>query len=479
MLVSYTYKLDPSRNQSATMEKHVEMLRLQYNFRIRERTEAYEQVSRPILGKYCDIETRAECCPLTCSVSKQALYGDPWTMDKKTGQVKKRDALAQQDANLVNLKRERPWYTQIQHHVLQQMLRRINDGFQRFFRGESGYPKQKRRGKFRSFSYPPGDVRFQSNRVRFPGIGWMCFFQSRLFPDGFVVRSVTVRRKADGWYISVRLQDDSVPATPRPNEVKTAIGVDLGIAKLASISTGETIPNPRFGQKAERRRKMLHRRAGRKKKGSRKRRKAYQQLARLENRVANQRADHQWKTAKKLSGLADLIIFEDLNIRGMSARCKPKKDELTGRYIENGAAAKSGLNKAILDASWSELKQKVKVMSEKAGVIFHEINPRHTSLECNQCHYISPTNRDKERFLCEACNYFCDADVQASINIRERGLKELGINLPKLPVVHGKVTPKERPVRDGKSLELPGEPGKPPVFQQLSLLDLLESRKAK
>ena len=96
----------------------------------------------------------------------------------------------------------------------------------------------------------------------------------------------------------------------------------------------------------------------------------------LENRIANQRTDHQWQLAKKLTRMADLIIFEDLNIKGLSARCKPKKDELTGRYIENGQAAKSGLNKAILDASWGKLKQKVRVMSEKAGVIFYEVNPR-------------------------------------------------------------------------------------------------------
>lgn len=445
MLISYTYKLDPSRNQAATMEKHVEMLRLQYNFRIRERSEAYEQASRPVLGNYCIVETRALVCPLTCSVSKQALYGDPWTPKGK-----KRSALAQQDADLPNLKKERPWYGQIQHHVLQQMLRRVDEAFQRFFKGLGGYPKLKRRGKFRSFSYTPGDVRFQKNRVRLPGIGWMIFFQSRPFPDGFAVRSVTVRRKSDGWFISVRLQDNTVPVPLSPNKVKTAIGVDLGIAKLASLSTGETISNPRFGQKVERRRKILHRRASRKQKGSRKRREAYQRLARLENRVKRQRTDHQWKLAKKLTRMADLIIFEDLNIKGMSARCKPKKDELTGRYIGNGAAAKSGLNKAILDASWGELKQKIKVMSEKAGVIFHEVNPRHTSQECSCCHYISPNNRDRERFLCEQCGYFCDADVQASINIKKRGLKELGISLPKLPGVPRKVTTKDPVARPGK-----------------------------
>lgn len=114
----------------------------------------------------CDLATLAECCPLTCSVSKNALSGDPWTLKGK-----KRNALAQQDTDLPNLKKERPWYKQIQHHVLQQMLRRVDDAFKRFFAGEAGYPKPKRRSKYRSFSYPPGDVRFESNRVRLPGIG--------------------------------------------------------------------------------------------------------------------------------------------------------------------------------------------------------------------------------------------------------------------------------------------------------------------
>ena len=110
---------------------------------------------------------------------------------------------------------------------------------------------------------------FLGNRVRLPGIGWMRFFQSRPFPDGFAVRSVTVRRKVDGWHVSVRLQDDTVPAPLAQNEIRTAIGVDLGITKLASLSTGETIANPHFAQKAERKRKILHRRVSRKKKGSR------------------------------------------------------------------------------------------------------------------------------------------------------------------------------------------------------------------
>lgn len=466
MLIAYTYKLSPSRQQSLVMEKHLEMLRLQYNFRIRERTEAYEQASSPVLGSYCNLRTKAECCPLTCSVSKNALYGDPWTSSGK-----KRGALAQQDADLPNLKRERPWYKSIQHHVLQQMLRRVENAFQRFFKGEGGYPKPKRRGKYRSWSYPPGDVRFEGNKVRLPGIGWCRFFESRSFPDGFATRTVTVRRKADGWYLSVQLSDETVPEFPVPDAVKTTIGVDLGIKKLASVSTGDWIANPQFGKQSQRRRQLLARRASRKKKGSVRRRKSYAALARLEQRAERQRTDYHWKVARQLVRSADCIIFEDLNIKAMMARCKPKKDPETGKYLHNGQAAKRGLNRVIADAAWGELKQKVKAVAASSGVLVHEVNPKHTSQECSCCGHISPTNRDKEKFLCESCGWVADADIDAAVVIRQRGLAELGINIL-LPVVHGKVTLKEPVARQGLSVGLLTEPENPQIeWKQLSLFE--------
>ena len=113
-------------------------------------------------------------------------------------------------------------------------------------------------------------------------------------------------------------------------------------------------------------------------------------------------------------------------------------------------------------------------MSE-AGTVFYEIDPRHTSQQCSCCGFISPHNRDKERFLCEACGYFADADIDAAVVIRQRGLKELGISLPQLPRVPGKVTPPPAE-RQGIRLGLPDGSGKPPQYLQLSLQDLFESR---
>lgn len=471
MLIAYTYKLKPSKTQASTMAEWLNMLRAQYNFCLRDRIESYEQAKAPVLGEYCRLDNFGWCCPMTCSVNKTASVGYPW---KNNG--KRRNALEQHDANLPVLKKERPWYKSIHANVLQMNLRRLNEAFQNFFEQGHGYPKFKNKSKFRSFSYKPGDVQVDRNWANLPKLGRMRFYNSRPIPDGFEIRTVTIRLKSDGWYMSIRLEDKSVPVAVEPSrsDIKSVIGVDLGIRKLASISNGELIENPQFAKQLERRRAIRQRAASRKRKGSRNRAKAYQRLVRLENRVVNQRTDYQWKVANKLVRSADAIIFEDLNIKAMMARCKPKIDKATGKHLRNGQVAKRGLNRVIADASWGELKLKTKAVAAKLGAIVCEVNPRHTSQQCSYCRYTSHTNRSHERFLCEQCGYLEDADLQASKNIFERGLKSLGIDLSQLRVVHPKVTLMESE-KSETSLGLPDEPENP---VQLTLFDLEQWREA-
>lgn len=453
MILAHLYKLNPSNRQSVEMGNWLDMLRGLYNFALRERIEAYEQVKAPVMGEYCRLDNQGECCPLTCSVSKSALYGYPWKADKR------RNPFEMQCAALPEMKAARPWYKRINAQAIQQTLRTLAQAFKNFFDRGRGYPVFKRRSRFRSFSYPPGVVKIDHNRVYLPGIGWMRFFDSRPIPDGFAIRTVTVRRKADGWYLSVRLEDKSVPAVPTidPEDVTSVIGVDLGVRKLAALSTGDMMTNPRFAKQVERRKTIRQRRASRKVKGSNNRHKAYQRLARLDQRVEQQRTDYQWKVAHHLNRQAQCIIFEDLNIKGMVRRCHPKQDEL-GKFVHNAQAAKSGLNKAILDAAWGELKQKTVAVAVKSGNLVWSINPCKTSQECSVCHFVSPTNREGEKFLCESCGVLEDADTNASSTIRLRGMVELGINLDAVPGVPrklGKSTPLE------VSLALAGEPGNP------------------
>ena len=468
MILAYVYKLKPSPSQSAIMHNWLNMLRAHYNFSLRDRLEAYEQARSPVLGNYSRLDNQGECCPLACSVNKTATVGYPWT---KAG--KRRSAGTQQDAYLPEMKAARPWYKRINSDVLQMNLRRLNDAFNRFFDGLGKYPQFKTRSKFRSFSYKPKQVKVEGNRVYLPGLGWMRFYLSRPIAKGFEIRTVTVRRKSDGWYMSVRLENEDIPSpVPIPTgEAKSAVAVDLGIRKLAALSNGELVENPQFSKRIERRKRMRGRAAERKVKGSRytfpgvtfppspegnsapmpsnggkqrphkNRAKAYRQLARLDQKVANQRADYHWKVANQLCFCGDAIIFEALNIRGMMARCKPKQCPETGKHLKNGQAAKRGLNHVIADAGWGELKLKTKAVAAKLGLIVCEVDPKFSSQECSKCGYTSPLNRDKEKFLCEACGYFCDADTQASHNLLARGLKALGISPSQLRQVLPEVTP--------------------------------------
>ena len=459
MFIAYCYKLNPSKNQADKMSNWLSMLRANYNFNLRDRIEAYEQVSAPILGNYSIGGNQAECCPLTCSVSKSAALGSPW---KNNG--KKRNAYEQQSSNLPILKKERPWYKDIHSTVLQQNLKRLHKAFDNFFEGR-GYPKFKNRSKFRSFSYPPGQVQITEKAVYLPSIGWCRYFNSRDIPQVFKVKTVTVRRKADGWYISFRLEDKTVPNIPKIelSKVKNAIAGDLGLNKLISLSNGEIITNPKFFQQPERRKAIRARRASRKRKGSKNRAKAYQYLAKIEPKISNQKQDYHWKIARDLCRKAEILIFEDLKIKGLLKKSQPKQDEY-GRYIKNGRNAKKALSRLIADASWGELKLKIKSVAEKLGLYFVEVDPKNSSRQCHQCGYIDKENRKKERFFCLNCNHLEDSDIQASKNILARGLKQLGIDPNQLPSVRRKVTALEI------SSALIDEPSNPNYYQTIRIV---------
>ncbi|WP_287253483.1 transposase [Moorena sp. SIO4E2] len=439
MQFGYRYKLKPSRQQKATMNRWLDMLRSQYNYLLRDRIESFDQAKAPRLGNYCDLKSKSEVCPLTCSVSKSHSVGYPWKSNKKNP---RRTAYEAQSSNLPILKKERPWYKTINSTVLQQALRQLDVAFSKFFKGESGYPKPKRRSRFRSFKYSPGQVKVDGNRIYLPGIGWMGFFNSRPIPEGFNVKSVTVRRKARGWFVSLQIEDNSIPVPPlkardeiNPERVK---GCDLGIKKLISISTGKMIANPartKSFKRRERRLKLRQRAASRKKKGSKNRSRSYSKVASLHERITNNRNAYHWETANKLVDGADALIFEDLNIRAMKSRCKPKPNE-NGGYDSakptlrerNGQSAKRGLNRSISNAAWGELVNKIEAVAAKSGIPVIKINPKHTSQRCPKCHHTSKENRKKEKFLCTNCGHYNDADVNGAVNIKIRGLKKLGID---------------------------------------------------
>lgn len=117
------------------------------------------------------------------------------------------------------------------------MIERLHDAFSKFFKGKAKYPKYKNRSNFKSLTVKSG-IKIDGNRIKLGKLGWIRFHNSRPIPDGFKIKSATIRLKADGLYASVKIEDKSVPTFPiiAPEDIKTAVGLDMGITKLVHCS---------------------------------------------------------------------------------------------------------------------------------------------------------------------------------------------------------------------------------------------------
>ena len=428
MLTNYVYKLHPNQTQDSKMSNWVDMLRSHYNWCLNDRITQYNQ--QFIQGNYCDIRTQSEVSPLTCYVSKNGATGNPWKDSKtdKEGKVKnpRRTAGDIQITALPDLKTARPWYSGIDSTVLQQNVKRLDTAYKNFFEGR-GFPKFKNRSNFTSFTFVMG-VKIQGNKIYLPKLGWMRFYNSRSIPDGFTIKACALRKRQNGWYISIRIENKSVPdyITKPLNDVVKVIGCDLGITKLVHLSDGCQIENPKFSttKKAKRTLKIRQRRVNRKVKGSKNRKKTAKKVGLLHQKISDKRQAYQWKTAQNIvSRNIDAIALEDLNICGMMRRTRVKIDNKTGRYLNNGQSRKKGLNRSISDAGWGELSLKIEYLAAKQGKVVIKVNPKHSSQECRNCGHIDKSNRDGEKFICVECGYHEHADIGAAKTIRDRALE--------------------------------------------------------
>ena len=443
------------------------MLRSTYNWNLADRINQYHY--QFIQGDYCDIRTKAEAYPLTCFVSKNGATGEPWKDSKvdKEGNLKnpRRSAGDIQITLLPELKKARPWFGEIDSTVLQQNVKRLDTAYKNFFEGR-GFPTFKNRSNFTSFTFTSG-IKIDGNKIYLPKIGWMRFFDSRAIPYGFTIKAATVRKRQDGWYISVRIEDKTVPDyISKPlTEVQSVIGIDLGITKLVHLSDRYQIDNPRFSTNKKTRRilKIRQRRVNRKKKGSFNKKKAAQIVGRLHKKITDKRNAYQWYAANKIvSRDVDAIGREDLNVVGMLKRCKVRVDETTGKFLKNGQSRKKGLNRSISDAGWTELTSKIDYLAAKSGKVVIKVNPRNSSCECRNCGYIDKLNRDKERFICTSCGFIEHADIGAAKTIRDRAfeiIQSMVLVDCQKPESRGSKRPKQRKEISARPLGKCVEPG--------------------
>ncbi|MFI7634953.1 RNA-guided endonuclease InsQ/TnpB family protein [Nonomuraea sp. NPDC049400] len=319
----------------------------------------------------------------------------------------------------------------------QATLRRLDKAFAAFFRrvkagDKPGYPRFKGVGHFDTVEFPKdGDgCRWDSQPhhptvtyVRLQGVGHIRVHQHR--PVKGRVKTISVKREGRRWYVILACVD--VPAEPLP-KTGSIVGIDMGTVRFFTDSNGEQKENPRFleamAEELAAAQRHLDTFPKRTKRRTKKHRAAARKVAKLHAKVRRQRLDHHYKAALELIRDHDVIAHEKLNMAGMTKTPAPKPDTgNAGAFLPNGASAKAGLNRSILDAGWGLFLQILANKAESAGRRVIEVDARNTSRTCPrpQCGHVSAENRKTQaEFRCTACGFTANADHVGAINVLNR-----------------------------------------------------------
>ncbi|HZU02826.1 MAG TPA: transposase [Ktedonobacteraceae bacterium] len=386
MIKAFKYRLYPTRKQAAVLQFTLDLNRELYNAALQERRDA-------------------------------------WRMNKVS------ITYQMQSAQLPEIKEDRPEYNEIYSQILQDTLKRVDKAFKAFFRrvkkGEkAGYPRFQGRERYDSFCYPQIEklkgnptVRIENGKVILPKIGHVKVKQHR--PLKGKVKTATIKREGDCWYAVFTCELDAQKKLPYTD---LAIGIDMGLKHFYTSSNGDVVDNPRFFRKSHGRLKKQQQRLAKKKKWSNRRKRAADRVAKAHKKIRNQRRDFQQKHSRLLVDTFEIIVFEDLSLHHMVKRPKAVVSE-NGKYLPNGAAAKAGLNKSIVDAGWASFIELVKHKAEYAGVTVMQVDPKKTSQMCSAC---GKEGEHKDLSVrthsCVHCGIVLDRDHNAAINILDRGL---------------------------------------------------------
>ncbi|MBW4628339.1 MAG: transposase [Brasilonema octagenarum HA4186-MV1] len=375
---SYQFRLRQNKQQIIDIERWYSMLCAQYNYLLADRFCWYEENRSPI-----------NACPLVCHIPE--LRDNP--------------NYYSQANSLPNLKKTHPHYKDVHSQVLQDVAKRVNLAFERFLKGDcngkkSGRPRFKSRDRYRTFTFPKvkEDCIF-GNKITLPKLGAIKLVAHRPIPDGFKVKTASITKKADGYYVTLSLEDLTVPTIKPDFNPDKIVGIDMGLKHFLTTSNGAQCPIPQHYRRAEKRLKRANKRVSRRKKGSINRKKAVKQLAIQHKKVADTRKDFHFKTANRLLEGHDVVAHEDLNVKGL---------------------AKTHLAKSIHDAGWSSFLSILANKAVNAGLLVVPVNPHNTSQNCSNCGVKVPKKLHERWHSCQ-CGCSLDRDHNAAINIKKQG----------------------------------------------------------
>lgn len=303
---------------------------------------------------------------------------------------------------LSQLRKEYDWIGDVYSQTIQDVTDRLDKSYQSFFRG-GGFPKFAKRGLYSSFAFKQGvGICENTNKIKLPSLGKISFRRHRDIPSETEIKYTIIKKEYNGWFICLVCE----AGNEIKEQNKNIIGIDLGIKDFLITSKGEKFSNPKYLRQYELRLKKAQRDLARKKKGSENRKKNIFEIQKLHAKVRNTRKDFLHKLSTSIINENQVIIVEELMIKNM---------------IKNHKLAKS-----ISDASWGMFKNMLEYKSKFHGREFISIPPHNTSKDCSCCGW---RNEDLtlniREWICEECGVIHDRDINAAMNIKQKGIKEL------------------------------------------------------
>lgn len=315
------------------------------------------------------------------------------------------------------------WLKEVDKFALEVAMENIDDAYDRFFKGQNGFPKFKKKNSSKhsySTKSTNNNIKFnpENQMVQLPKVGWVKvklskkhhqMFQEKGFNGN--IKGATITMHSSGQYfISLKIEE-TIPLKPKFNfskiSLEEVIGCDLGLTHFLIDSNGNKIENHRFLNRYLYKLAKLQRQLKNKKKGSNNYKKIQRKVAKLHLKISNTRKDFLHKESRKLVNENQVIVLEDLNVKGM---------------IKNKKLAKS-----IADVSWGMFVTFVTYKAEWAGKKVVHINRFFpSSKECNGCKekntLLSLSDRE---WVCPGCGQKHDRDINAANNIKNEGLRLL------------------------------------------------------
>lgn len=361
MLKAYKYKINPSDKQKAVLSQFFGCSRWVYNWGLNRKSEHYAETKENI----------------SC-----------FDLGKEITQLKKTE--------------EYSWLRDVHSQVLQTSLRNLDNAYTNFFNRRADFPKFKKKSNKQTIQYPQG-VKIKDNKIYLPKIGWVYFFNSRSFVGN--IKTVTVTKTCTNkYFVSILVETEVIHPPRKPIQEQSTVGLDFGIKDLVITSDGEVFENQKHFQKMKSLLRVEQRSLSRKKKGSKRYEKQRLRVAKIHEKITNQRLDYLHKISTKLIQQYDTICIEDLSVESLLQERK--------------------MSSLIADASWKTLRTVLEYKSEWYGknlIVIGRFEP--SSKRCNNCGYINPNLKLSQRkWDCPKCQRTLLRDENAALNIKYYGL---------------------------------------------------------